>query len=227
MSDSSGKRPEPILFIVSGMLYFSIIVLAVLKMAAFDPAAGAEPRSMAGILAAKGTAFRIGIVIDLVMYSSVAALSVALFLLFESGDRLAAAFAGAWRFAEAVLGVAVVIIGGILPLAAAGIGGVEAPLLAAVLSGAQGLGMNALLFIMGLGGTLFLFLFLKTGYAPKALAVWGIATYLSMAAYSIAALLIPDMDESVMAAVFAPGTLFEIVFGIYLFFKGIRLSRTA
>jgi hypothetical protein len=69
-----------------------------------------------------------------------------------------------------------------------------------------------------LGGILFYYLFLKSKYVPKALALFGIIA----ASLGFIGTLIGLFDYNVPLYVFLPILPFELAIGVWLMVKGIR-----
>ena len=78
---------------------------------------------------------------------------------------------------------------------------------------------------MGPGGIVFCCLFLKARYVPGMLAIWGIITYSTMLALSLANILFPNLPEMISIALYTPGALFEVTFGLWLLFKGVNVPK--
>lgn len=75
---------------------------------------------------------------------------------------------------------------------------------------------------MGFAGVLTFYLFHKTRFIPRFWGVWGMITYTSLIVYPIAKMLIPDLPKEVMYVMF-PGALFELLVGLWLVIKGIKM----
>jgi hypothetical protein len=80
---------------------------------------------------------------------------------------------------------------------------------------------------IGVGGSIFCYLFYKSNYVPKFLAGWGIFTYLTMLLLSFTSLLLPDIPETIKMIFYVPGGLFELIFGFWLLLKGIIVKHGA
>jgi hypothetical protein len=74
---------------------------------------------------------------------------------------------------------------------------------------------------LGLGSTLFAWLWLKSGLIPKWVAIWGILASLLMFAMSVAIIVYPPILRTVTLAYMAPLGLFEIGFGLWLAVRGL------
>jgi len=56
------------------------------------------------------------------------------------------------------------------------------------------------------------------------MAAWGIVTYTSMLILGFLNIIIPERPDMIESILFVAGALFEIVFGIWLLFKGVRIN---
>ena len=85
-------------------------------------------------------------------------------------------------------------------------------------------GLDIVLLFVGLGGTLFCYLFFKSMYVPKILAIWGMFTYLSMIILSFISILLPNHPVILEIVLYSLGGLFELIFGFWLLVKGVKLD---
>lgn len=81
-----------------------------------------------------------------------------------------------------------------------------------------------MLFLIGLGGTVFGFMFFVSRYVPRALAAWGIFTYSSILVLAFVSILMPNRPVVLETVLYALGGTFELVFGFWLVFKGVDLD---
>jgi hypothetical protein len=91
--------------------------------------------------------------------------------------------------------------------------------------GVRTAGLDIVLLFVGLGGTVFCYLFLKSKYVPRILATWGILTYLSMIILSLVSILLPNHPVMIETVLYALGGLFELIFGFWLLFKGVNVQQ--
>ena len=89
----------------------------------------------------------------------------------------------------------------------------------------RGAGLDIVLIFVGVGGTLFCYLFYKSKLIPRLLAAWGVLTYLSMLILAIVSILVPDIPESTKMLFYTPGGLFEIIIGFWLLIKGLNVEH--
>ena len=79
------------------------------------------------------------------------------------------------------------------------------------------------LVLIGLGGTVFAYLFFVSRYVPRPLAAWGIFTYSSILVLAFVSILVPTLPAIIETVLYAAGGAFEVVFGFWLVFKGVDL----
>jgi len=174
--------------------------------------------------------FRLGVTSEIVMYALVVLLAHALYVVLRSVNRNLALLALLWRLAEAVVGSTLTVVSGMLPLLLINsitvLDSVRLNSLFDALITVRSTGLDVVLVFIGLGGTLFCYLFWKSSLVPRILAAWGIFTYLSMLVLAIASLLTP-INESTKLIFYAPGGLFEISFGLWLLIKGVNSDKVA
>ncbi len=177
-----------------------------------------------------GWLFRIGVASEILMYALVILLAHALYVVLKSVNRNLALLALLWRVAEAIVGSALTVVSGILPLLLLDTG--EAldtnqlyPIIEALLT-VRGSGLDVVLTFIGFGGTIFCYLFWKSRFVPRILAAWGILTYLTMLIISMSSLL-TTIDESTKLMFYAPGGMFEIIIGLWLLLKGVTVEEVS
>ena len=88
-------------------------------------------------------------------------------------------------------------------------------------------GLAIVLLFVGLGGALFCYLFLRSRYVPALLAVWGIVTYVSMTGLGLVQILWPGHPSMIETILYGSGGAFEVLFGLWLLFRGVRLEHGA
>ena len=174
--------------------------------------------------------FRIGIASEILMYVLVILLSLALYVVLKSVNRNLALLALLWRVTEAIIGGATTVLSGLIPLLLLNSETVfeteQLQALVGLFLDVRGAGLDIVLIFIGMGGTIFCYLFYKSRYVPRTLAVWGILTYLTMLILSFASILLPNITETTKMIFYAPGGLFEIIFGLWLLIKGVNVQRT-
>ena len=84
--------------------------------------------------------------------------------------------------------------------------------------------LDIVLIFVGIGGTIFCYLFFKSYYVPRVLALWGIFTYISMLLIGLINILLPYRPVMIETVLFTLGALFELIFGFWLLFKGVNIK---
>ena len=170
--------------------------------------------------------FRISIAGEILMYMFVVLLSLALYVVLKTVNNNLALLALLWRLGEAIIGGAVTVISGLIPLLLlsqeAKFEAEQLQNLIGLFLGVRNAGLDVVLMFIGVGGTLFCYLLFKSKYVPKILAAWGIFTYLSMLILALTSILIPNISETTKMVFYAPGGLYEISIGLWLLIKGIN-----
>lgn len=214
---------------VAGAAYLLIIVIAVMVVNIADTGLivqGDDATTARHILANSGL-FRIGIVGILIMYATVAVLSAALYVVLESVDRNLALVGMVLRLAEAVLGSVTVLLsfGALAVLrgdASTGFETAQLQALAGILLDVRTAVLDIVLVFVGLGGTVFCYLFFKSKYVARWLAAWGVFTYLSMLSLRLLSILWPSHPVMIESVLYVIGGVFELVFGGWLLMKGVE-----
>jgi hypothetical protein len=179
-------------------------------------------------MASSNWLFRLGVACEIVMYALVILLAQALYVVLRPVNRNLALLALLWRLSEAIVGSALTVVSGILPLLLLGAGAAEDAMLLHTLIdallGVRSAGLDVVLVFIGLGGTLFCYLFWQSRLVPRVLAGWGMLTYLTMLILSVTSL-ITTVSEETKLLFYAPGGLFEILFGLWLLIKGVTVEK--
>ena len=170
--------------------------------------------------------FSIGVAFEIIMYLLVILLSGSLYITLKIIDKNLALLALLFRFGEALVGTVTTILGGLIPIliikSGSELSSNQLQTLITIFTDIRAAGLDVVLVFIGIGGTLFFYLFLKSKYIPKILSYWGILTYLTMLILSLSSIVIPNFPESVKMIFFIPGALFEIIIGLWLVIKGIN-----
>jgi len=173
--------------------------------------------------------FRISIASEIIMYAIVVLLSHALYVILKTVNKNLALLALLWRIGEAVIGAGVAVLTGFIPLLLLkGKAAFEQDQLQALVGlflQVRNAGLDVVLIFIGIGGTVFCYLFFTSKYVPRILAIWGMITYLSMLTLALTSILSPNLPESVKMIFYAPGGLFEVIIGLWLLIKGINFEK--
>lgn len=179
--------------------------------------------------------FRIGTSLDVLIFAGDIVMAVALYVLLQSVNPGLALLAMLWRTTQAAIMITNTIAFLSVPAALTDpdntgrldTGQLEA--LANTYIGLHTTGFNVGLVLLGLGSAVFSYLLFKSGYAPKALAAWGVFANLVLAIFTLAVLAFPGVEDTGAIAVgrFVPVFFFEVILGGWLLFKGVRLPQAA
>jgi len=217
---------------VAGFVYMLIIIIGVLNGIFIDSKllVSGNDAATANNIMANDLLFRTGIVSILILYASVVVLSWSLYIILKTVNKNLALLAMLLRLAEAVLGGAIVLISFIvLQLLNGGYSTIfeteQLQALAGLFLNVRTAGLDIVLIFVGLGGTVFCYLFFKSKYVPVILATWGIFTYLSMLVLALINILLPNRPEMMEIVLFALGAFFELIFGFWLLLKGVNIQQ--
>ena len=214
---------------VAGLAYLVIIVVAILNVSLIDAnlIVPGDDAATANNIMANDLLFRLGIVGVLVVYASVVVLSLALYSLLKTVNQNLALLALLLRSGEAVLGAATVLLSftALLLLNRTGTSAAfeaeQLQALAGLLLDVRTAGLDVVLIFVGLGGTVFCYLFFASKCVPRVLAVWGMFTYSSMLVLALVSILLPNHSATLEVVLYALGALFELIFGLWLLIKGV------
>ncbi|MBT8452338.1 MAG: DUF4386 domain-containing protein [Deltaproteobacteria bacterium] len=175
--------------------------------------------------------FRIGIVAVLIIYLSVVVASWALYLILRTVREDLALLALLLRLAEAIVGAATVLISlaALSLLSGQGSSSALEPEQLQSLAGrfidVRTAGLDVVLVFIGLGATISCYLLFESRYVPRPLAAWGIFTYVSLLFLALVSILFPRHPLVLQSVLYSVGGTFELVFGLWLVFKGINLQQ--
>ena len=228
----ANKAKQSVYVKVAGLTYIVIILLGIFSVNIVESSLivpGNDAATFRNIVEHKFL-FRIGVTGEVLMYLLVILLSSSLFIILRTVDKNLAMLALLMRVAEAIIGAATVVLSGLVPLHLITIDRVfpseQIHTLLRLFLDIRGSGLDIVLMFIGVGGSVFCYLFYKSNYVPKFLACWGIFTYLSMLFLSFASLISPDISETFKMVFYIPGGLFELIFGFWLLLKGINVKNS-
>jgi len=208
---------------VAGFLYLFTNATAIFGFYARTKviAAGDAARTAANIVASEAL-FRAGIAAEMITIAGVIMLVAALYVVIEPVQRNWALLATFWRLAENFV-LAVVPLNELAMLRLARHGDSA---LVSTLLGVYGDGFQIGFMFLGLGSAVFAYLWLKSRYVPRWLAVIGILASSLMAIVELAKIAVPGLAAVISMAYMAPMGVFEFTMGGWLLFRGIRTSTT-
>jgi len=177
--------------------------------------------------------FRLSIAIHLVGFASVVALLTALYVVLKPVNQNLALLAAFWRMIEASVCVVMMLNSlNVLQLLSgnASLRAFDADRLQALMMlslGAHGVTFNVGIIFFGLGSTVFSYLWFKSRYIPRALAVLGVFSSLLVTICSLAIIIYPRFADIAGLGQFVPISIFELTMGFWLLIKGLRPSGIA
>ncbi|MFC1509369.1 DUF4386 domain-containing protein [Candidatus Omnitrophota bacterium] len=176
--------------------------------------------------------FRIGITIELIMSVGLIVLGLALYIILEPVNKNIALLALLWKLVEATIAGAIVLVSFITLQMIHG----EALLTVFTpeqLQAPVGLILYAHtsifsipMIFLGLDMIVFCYLFFKSKFIPRILAGFGILSFTLVFIHALIFILAPEYAAMPMNQIifWAPSGLFEIIIGIWLLLKGIKVQ---
>lgn len=175
--------------------------------------------------------FRLGIASSLVIVVSDVALITALYVILRRVNESLAMFAAFLRLMQTAIYAAatlnhldvLALLSDAAYLQAAGTDQVQA--LARLSIGTYDAGLGVAFVYLGIGSTVFAWLWLKSNYVPRALAALGVGASILLAAGSFTFIVLPDLWARLFPGYMGPMGIFEVALGFWLLAKGLRPSR--
>ena len=173
--------------------------------------------------------FRLGIASNLTVFAIDVALITALYMVLRPVNRNLALLALGWGIVETAILVVVTltdfnvlrILSGAHYLQAFDANRLQA--LAMLSIGAHHDVYNVGLVFAGLRSTTFCYLWFRSGFILKGLAVWGVGASFLMGAFAFAFMIDPELAKVVSVGIYGgPIFLFELAMGVWLLWKGLR-----
>jgi hypothetical protein len=177
--------------------------------------------------------FRLSIASDLATFVIDIALITALYVVLRPVNRNLALLAVFWRLMETAVLIVVTLNGlDVLRLLSGAddwqiLGTNQLQALARLSLNAYGAGYNVGFVFLGLGSAVFSYLWFKSNYIPRALAVLGVFSSLLLSTCSFAFIISPILASTVGQVYMAPLGVFEITMGFWLLFMKLRPSVVA
>jgi hypothetical protein len=182
-------------------------------------------------VAASETLYRIGILFGLIGDLSTILLAIALYAILKPVDGILAMTALLFRLAESAIGGVVVVLGFAdlqIYLDASRANALSANqlgVLADLMSRTSAAGTDVSVVCFSIGSAIFFYLFLRSGYIPRALAVWGLLGSLLCTIAFSGSLLAPESSDLLRGIGALPIGIAEPVVGLWLLTRGIRIAR--
>ena len=215
---------------IAGITYALIIIIAMFPSMIFDIGSLLKAENAANNMVCKEGLFRIAIAVEFLMFVLVMVLSWALYALLKPVNKNLALLGLIFRFGEALLGCVVIMFILTILIFLSGAEYLQAfepaqlQALARSFLKLYGVGYDILLFIMGVGGVVYCYLFYISSYIPRVLSIWGMITYSTMVVYGFVNIAVHNAPSE-LAYAMAPGALFELTIGLWLVFKGISVNQ--
>ena len=184
-------------------------------------------------IVANETLFRLGTAANVLVFAADVLLIAGLYIVLEKVNRNLALVAVLFRMLEtAMLLIAALNDLDVVRILTADYMQVFDPnrlaAIARISLGAHGAAYNLGLMLFGLGSPVFCYLWLKSGYIPKALAALGIFSSVVVAICAFTFIIFPEAGKVVTVAFYGgPILVFEIGIGLWLVIKGISPPRSA
>lgn len=189
--------------------------------------------------------YRFSIVADLLMAAGVVVLNLALYQLLAPVNRRLALVAASWRMMEVAMHAAIAVSSFVVLRFVSDSHYLQAfepaqlHALARVAVSAHAHGYFVLLLFFGLGSTIYFWLLLRSRYIPRALALIGITTSALTVLVSLMRMLYPAWEaavvgsiaglpiaaKAVLAVIALPLIAFEILTGLWLLVRGVRIHE--
>jgi hypothetical protein len=177
--------------------------------------------------------FRLGTASNLIVFAIDIVLITALYVVLKSVNRHLALLAAFWGLIETAIFVVTLLndFEVLRLLSGADYLQVFEPdrlqALARISMSGHGAGYGVGLVFAGLRSTLFCYLWFKSSYIPRVLAVWGILASILMGACAFSLIIFPELAKVVSVGIYGtPIFFFELTMGFWLLFKGLPSSRT-
>ena len=213
----------------AGLLYLLTNATAVMMIwAPAQVIVKGDAAATAANIVASERLFRIGIAFELATVAGVIALIVALHAILRTVNRELALMAVFWRLMETA-SFAAITFSSFTVLALLGSDDFLAPVaaeqraaLAYSFLRTHSAGFQIGFLFLGLGSTMFAWLWWRSRYIPRAFAGLGIVASLIMTLSAFTYIVAPSAMQAVGLAYMAPMGLFEIGLGLWLLVRGIR-----
>lgn len=175
------------------------------------------------------TLFRLGIASNLLVFAADVLLVTALYVVLERVNRRLALLATFFRLIETTIFIVATLNDFYVLRLLSGASYLTTltpdvlAALARVGIGAHGSAYGVGLILFGFGSPVFCYLWFRSAYIPKALALWGLVASAWIGVCAFAFVVFPELEKVITIGYFGgPIFLFELTIGSWLLFKGIR-----
>ena len=175
--------------------------------------------------------FRLGIVVDILIFVSDVVIAWAFYELLEPVDGALARLGAFLRIADAAVLAAVTLNGLVSVRLLSGVDylqGIERQQLeglARLFITVRGTGLNIGFVFLGSGSTVFAYLLFKSRYVPRVLSGWGMFASALLALGSLATLLSPWFAANLSLLSMGPMFFFEVPLGLWFLIRGVRTRQ--
>lgn len=173
--------------------------------------------------------FRIGIVNELIFSVAVIVTALVLYILLKPVNKNLALLALFLKLTEAILWaaiasghfIALLILNKQASLTVFELEQIQA-LVGFFLNIQTYLNASFPMLFLGLGFTIFNYLFFKSRYIPKTMASFGFISYLLIFVYALVNILVPEHNNIIKIICWTPSVFFELIIGPWLLIKGVN-----
>ena len=172
--------------------------------------------------------YRLGLVTDLLTVAGVIVLLWGLHVILKPINRNVAMLAAFFRLMENAIAAGTIVFAFVALRLLARTPYLQAfdppqlAVLSRVIMGGHGTGLSVAFIFLGLGSTIFSYLWLKSGYIPRAIAWLGILASLLMTVFGLTAMVLPALGTAVGLTYMTPMFFYEVGLGIWLLVKGLK-----
>ena len=212
---------------VAGFLFLFILIAIILNSFVFSKLIVADNAlATTDNILANTWLFRVGITNELILSVCAILLALALYIILKPVNKHLALLALYLKLTEGVLSAVIALLNFIGLQVLHGddqlttISEQSQAMVGSFLNMHDALYAIPMIFL-GLNLVLFSYLFFKSRYIPRSLAVFGIVSYALVFLFAIVSILFPDFSGLVLTI---PSILFELIIGLWLLFKGINVE---
>jgi len=219
---------------VAGFMFLFALIFILLHGAVLSKLIVAENViATANSIMANELLFRISIIIELIISAVAVVLALALYIILKPVNKNLALLALYLKLAEAIITTVIAHLNFIVLQILNGQAYLtvfepeQLQALVGLFLNVQNAVWSIPMVFLGLNLTIFSYLFFKSKYIPRILAVLGILSYAFIFIYAFVNILVPKYAAIpiIEITLFAPSFLFEIIIVFWLLFKGINVQQ--
>ena len=213
---------------VVGALYLVQMALAIFGEALVrGPLIVPDAAQTAANISGSEILFRLSLVGDLLIYASLVVLIWGTYIILKPINKDAALLGSFFRLVEQAI-LSVTTFAGFITLRLLGdaeylraIDSAQLQALARAFVSMYGIGLSIGFLFLGLGSAVFSYVWLKSGYIPRAIAHLGIFSSLLLSVMTVVTMIFPVVWQRIGMAYMLPMGLFEVSLGFWLLIKGL------